>query len=182
MTVDEFLVWSEDQPGRYELIDGVPIRMQAESSRHAVVKLSVVQSLGEAIAKASLRCTAFTDGMTVRIDDDFSYEPDAVVSCSDGTGPDSVEVADPVIVVEVLSPGSANTDRTAKLAGYAKVASIRHYLVVDPSRKLVVHHKLSHSDVIETRILHGGDLELDPPGITVSVASFFEPRPGFGLR
>ena len=180
MTVDEFLVWSEDQPGRYELIDGLPVRMQAERVRHLVIKLSVARALGDAVKSAKLACRALPDGATIRIDKEISYQPDAVVTCSGSIDFDSIEVTDPMIVVEVLSPSNSTVDRAGKLAGYAKVSSIRHYLIVDPVRRSVIHHKFGDTDVIETRILHSGELQLDPPGLAVPVLAFFEDLPAAG--
>ncbi len=38
----------------------------------------------------------------------------------------------PVVVVEILSPGTKTVDTTKKLEGYFKLASVRHYLIIDP--------------------------------------------------
>jgi Uma2 family endonuclease len=35
MTVDEFLAWGEEQPGRYELVAGEVAAMAPEQVRHA---------------------------------------------------------------------------------------------------------------------------------------------------
>ena len=61
---------------------------------------------------------ALPDGMTVRIDDVTAYEPDALVYCGTKLPPSAVEVPNPVIVVEVLSPSTRHIDLSAKLADY----------------------------------------------------------------
>ena len=47
---------------------------------------------------------------------------------------------EPLIVVEVLSAGTRDRDFTIKLAGYASLPSVAHYLLVETRRRLVVHH------------------------------------------
>ena len=40
MTVEDYLVWAEGQPGRYELVDGEPMRMAAERARTAEARVA----------------------------------------------------------------------------------------------------------------------------------------------
>ena len=176
MTVDEFLVWAEERPGRYELVDGVVYGMSPERAGHARIKSRVHRALEGALARAGLPCEAMADGMTVRVDARTAYEPDALVYCGERLPDDAVEVPAPVVVVEVLSPGTRHTDAGAKLAGYFTLPSIRHYLMVDPVRRVVVHHRRDGAE-IATRILGQGPLFLDPPGLDLDVASLFEPPP-----
>jgi Uma2 family endonuclease len=70
--------------------------------------------------------------------------------------------------VEVLSPGTASVDTGAKLAGYFRLASVQHYLLVRPTRREVVHHRRV-ADGILTRIVHEGVILLDPPGIRLTL-------------
>jgi hypothetical protein len=103
MTVDEYLAWPEEQPGRYELLDGAVVAMSPEGAGHAEMKAAVHAALLASIRARSLACHALPDGMTVRIDDATAYEPDALVYCGSKLSPLAVEVPDPVVVVEVLS-------------------------------------------------------------------------------
>ncbi len=93
--------------------------------------------------------------------------------CGEAVSGDAVEVPDPVVVVEVLSPGNAMTDLRDKLRGYFLVASIQHYVIVDPDKQLVIHHARGENGSITTRILGEGTLALDPPGLSLAVAGFF---------
>jgi Uma2 family endonuclease len=111
--------------------------------------------------------------MAVRIDARTVFEPDAFVLCGEPRDRRSIEVDDPVIVVEVMSPSSRDVDTTAKLAEYFRLPSVRHHLVVDSESRSVVHHHRSGSGTIETRILRSGPLDLDPPGLSVVIERFF---------
>jgi hypothetical protein len=54
-------------------------------------------------------------------------------------------------------------------------ASIQHYVIVDPDKRLVIHDARAQGDVVATRIISGGELRLEPPDIAVIVAELFSP-------
>jgi Uma2 family endonuclease len=89
----------------------------------------------------------------------------------------AVEVVDPLILFEVLSLPTRHIDASSKLAGYFRLPSVRHYLIVDPAQRLVIHHSRGDGDgdgdAIATRIIHAGRLRLDPPGIDVALDDVF---------
>ncbi|GJD33391.1 Uma2 family endonuclease [Methylobacterium aerolatum] len=173
MTTDEFLAWAEGRPGRYELIEGQVIAMSPERMRHAEVKFATSRALRDGIRKAGLPCRAMPDGMTVRIDDRTAFEPDALVYCGERAAADALEIANPVVVVEVVSPGTRSVDQGVKLRGYFRVGSGAHYLILYPDNHLVVHHARGPGDAITTRMVSEGHLTLDPPGLTVAIADLF---------
>jgi len=172
MTVEEFLAWAEGRPGRYELDRGRVFAMSSERIGHIRAKTAVRNALAAAIDRAGLSCEALSDGATVRVDASTAYEPDALVYCGPKLLADAIEVPDPVIVVEVLSPGTGRYDRQDKLAGYFTRPSLHHYLIVNVDRRILIHHARSGPD-IATRILGTGDLSLDPPGIDIEVEDLF---------
>jgi hypothetical protein len=53
------------------------------------------------------------------------------------------------------------------------VPSIRHYLAVDPDKRIVIHHARGAGDAIATRIVSEGEIALDPPGLIVPLATIF---------
>lgn len=173
LNVDEFLAWAEGRPGRHELYCGTVYAMSPERAGHAKVKFAVQTELRRAIVAAGLPCHMLPDGMTVRVSDDIAHEPDALVYCGAEVPPNVVEITDPVIVVEVLSPSTRHIDASAKLSGYFQVASVQHYLIVDPEGRPTLHHKRQADGQVLTTITTAGVLKLDPPGIEVDVAAFF---------
>jgi Uma2 family endonuclease len=177
MTADEFLAWALEQPsGRYELAAGEVIAMAPERAGHALVKHDTAQALKEAVAAAGLHCQVFPDGMAVRIDEGTVYEPDASVRCGPALPGDALELPDPLIVVEVLSPSSRAQDSGAKLEAYFRLPSVRHYLIVDTATRAVIHHARGADGAIATRIHDGhagGELRLDPPGLALRPGDLF---------
>jgi Uma2 family endonuclease len=173
MTVDEYLAWAKHQAGRFELLDGVVHAMTPERAAHAEVKLAIHMALVAAVRGRRLPCHVLPDGMTVRVDQSAAYEPDAIVYCGSKLPPSALEVTSPVIVVEVLSPSSQHIDASLKLAGYFRLPSVAHYLIVDPDKPLVIHHSRRGDDSILTRIVCDGLITLDPPGLEVSIADIY---------
>ena len=173
-TADEFIAWALEQPaGRFELDSGVVVAMAPERVSHGRAKSQAWLALRLAIAARGLGCEAFPDSATVRIDDRTVYEPDALVRCGPALPGNAIEVNDPVIVVEVVSPSSRGIDKGAKLASYFSLPSVRHYLIVDTDKRVVIHHHLVEEGRIESRFLREGPLTLDPPGLTIEVQDIF---------
>ncbi|MDE3177551.1 MAG: Uma2 family endonuclease [Pseudomonadota bacterium] len=172
MTVDEFLVWAEGREGKWELRDGAPCLMAPERIRHTIVKTNAAIALANAVRRAGVRCLALSEGVTVRISAKRAFVPDASILCPP-PGPDDIETTNPVVVVEVLSPATAAFDHGAKLEGYFSLASLAHYLLVDPDRRVLIHHSRGREGVIETRILHDGAVRLDPPGVAFDMGELF---------
>ena len=77
----------------------------------------------------------------------------------------------PVIVAEVI-PSSRQVDLAIKLAGYFLLPSLARYLIVDPTRSLVLHHSRT-SDAILTRVVTEGAIVLDPPGLEFALADVY---------
>lgn len=176
-TADEFLAWDARQPkeaGRFELIDGIVVMQQSERSAHIEAKAAVWSAFRDAIRRAGLPCRAVADGATVRVSRTRVFKPDALVYFGPRVPPETVVFPEPVIVVEVLSPDSAERDHRTKLEGYFSLAGLQHYLIVDPEARSVVHHRRGPGDDLLTRVRRSGDLKLDPPGLDVPLAELFE--------
>src|SRR5215831_13565322 len=137
MDVDAFLVWAEGREGRWELRDGQPVMMSPERAAHALTKYAAQESLNAGVKRAGVPCRMFPDGVTVRITSRNAYEPDALVVCPSPPDLKTMEIPNPVIVVEVLSPSSAADDHGIKLDGYFSLPSVAHYLILDADRRVM---------------------------------------------
>jgi Uma2 family endonuclease len=168
--VNEYLAWAEGRPGRYELYAGSVYAMAPERAGHAETKFAIQAALLAGIKRAGLPCHMLPDGMTVRVDENTAHEPDALVYCGEKLPREALEAPNPTIVVEVLSPSTRHVDASAKLAGYFRVPSVQHYLIVDADERFIIHHARSERDMIATRIVREGSLQLDPPGIEIALA------------
>jgi Uma2 family endonuclease len=128
MTLDEFLIWEERQPDRYEFADGQVLMMAGGTDQHDEVRCAIYAALR--VQLAGKPCRARLDLKIVCPNGQSRY-PDLAVDC----GPRSAhmtQLAAPTIVVEVLSPSTHSTDYVVKARDYASVGTIEIYFIVDP--------------------------------------------------
>jgi Uma2 family endonuclease len=172
-TREEYRLWCASQPrGRFERVDGRIVAMSPERIMHAQVKAAVWLALRNAVlAAASARCQVLPDGVTVETGES-DYQPDALVNCGAPLDGNAIAAPNPVIIVEVLSPGTASTDTGGKLVDYFRLASVAHYLIVHPARRVITHHRRTDRG-IDTQIVTAGEIVLDPPGITITVEDIY---------
>lgn len=174
MTSEEFLAWTGGQTdGRYELHDGHIVAMSPERAEHVEVKQNIFVAMRAAIARAGLPCFAYVDGLAVRIDAATTFEPDALVVRGEKVAGDAIATSSPVIVVEVLSPSTGYNDLGPKVEGYFKLASLSHYLIVDPAARRIIHHRHSGGEALETRLIAAGAVRLDPQGLEFAASDVF---------
>jgi Uma2 family endonuclease len=174
-TLDEFRAWHERQPEVWEFIHGVPKLMAPGSMAHTLIKSNAGRLLGNALADVG--CRALVDGAIVEVEGS-SLIPDVVVTCSPLDFSTS-RVAEPVIIVEVLSPSNQGDDTGRKLALYLKIPSLRHFLVIEQERRQIVHHERRDDlgGAFLTNIAPPDTLRLDPPGVALALAALYEGVP-----
>jgi Uma2 family endonuclease len=167
-TVAEFETWHARQPERWEFIDGRPRLMAPASMTHSIIKRNAFRALDRALADSG--CEVLVDGPQI-LTDDISAIPDIVVTCSplDLSTP---AIAEPAIIVEVMSPSSEADDTLRKWFSYRKIASLKHYLVIAQDRRLVQIHTRA-GDLWRERFVSEGAIELDDPLLRVEVAALY---------
>ncbi len=84
-----------------------------------------------------------------------------------------LNLSDPLVLVEVLSPDSGTQDRATKLRAYFRLASVQHYLIVWPDEPRIVRHLRMPDGGVATEVFESGEIRLDPPGITMTVEEVY---------
>lgn len=152
-------------------MDGRIVAMAPERGAHLRIKGVAYRALDRAVTEAVPPCQALPDDATAErvkaID-----EPDALVNRGSPMAEDAIAAPNPVIVVDVLSPGAASTDTGGKLAGYCNVPSISHHLIFHPIRRAITHHRRAATG-IETRIVFEAPIVLAPPGLTITLEAIY---------
>jgi Uma2 family endonuclease len=178
LTADEFQAWALKQPrdghGKFELVDGHVVMQEAERVVHGEIKGALFAAMRNAIKAAGRPCFAMVDSAQVRIHSKKVYQPDGLVYCGKRALPDVLEVNTPVIVWEVLSPDSVERDHGDKVEAYFTLANLHHYLIIDPIRRAIVHHRRGQGEELLTRVRKSGTLTCDPPGLEIEIADVFE--------
>jgi Uma2 family endonuclease len=112
-------------------------------------------------AFADLGCTALIDGPQI-LTDEISAIPDVVVTCApiDLSTP---AIAEPVIIVEVMSPSGEADDAGRKWFSYREIPSLEHCLVLSQDERAVQVHSRA-GDLWRERFVSAGTIEpADPP-------------------
>ena len=137
MTVEEFFEWQQGQDRNYELVDGVPVltvkAMTGATSRHDTVTVNAIIALGNRLRGKP--CRPRTSDQSIRT---FrgTRRPDISIEC--GRPHDkSMEMVEPRVVIEILSPSTTRYDRFQKLAEYQRHPLIRVILLVDTEQPRV---------------------------------------------
>jgi Uma2 family endonuclease len=167
-TVAEFEAWHARQPERWEFIEGRPRLMAPASMPHSIIKRNVLRALDSALAESG--CEVLVDGPQI-LTDEISAIPDVVVTCAplDLSKP---AVAEPTVIVEVMSPSSEADDTLRKWFAYRQIASLKHYLVLAQDRRLVQIHSRA-GDLWRERFVSDGAIELDDPPLRLEIAALY---------
>ncbi|HET9019293.1 MAG TPA: Uma2 family endonuclease [Acetobacteraceae bacterium] len=135
MTVDEFLVWdSGDHSGRrWQLVDGEPAAMAPASENHGAIQSELARLIGNHLIEHRPGCRVITEpGVIPRLRAGENWRiPDLGVTCAPPAG--GVEMAEPVLLVEILSPNNYAETR-ANLWTYTTLPSVAEILVVNVAR------------------------------------------------
>lgn len=135
MTVADFLDWPGDGTGtRYELVDGVLRAMAPASDTQNTIVMTIGRLIGNHLARERPGCRVVGSlGVQPRLRAEWNFRvPDLGVTCSPNR-PGEIMTPDPILLVEVLSPGNAN-DTWDNIPHYASLPSVREILVVHSTR------------------------------------------------
>lgn len=130
-SLEGFLDDEQRSERRHELVGGRVYAMAGGSERHDLAAGFLFELL--AAGARAIGCRPFTANRLVRTRSGNAYYPDVVVAC--GQAPHRLYETDPALVVEVLSPSTADVDRREKAVAYAEATSLRLLVLVDPNTR-----------------------------------------------
>jgi Uma2 family endonuclease len=138
MTVDAFLAWEGEQEERWEFDGFQPVAMVGGTSARQLIAGNLHARLWQRLRGSP--CRAYREGMKIRPANSVRY-PDVFVTCSPVAN--TAKTADnPVVVFEVLSPGTASTDIVVKSREYQATPSIvRYVMLAQDSVGATVHER-----------------------------------------
>ncbi len=141
MSAQEYLAWEREQPSKHEYHLGEVFAMAGGSPRHNLLSNAMGAEL-----RAALRgkgCHVLSSDQRVSVDQGERYVyPDVVVACGgvkiEGA---SDALANPSIVVEVLSRSTERHDRGEKWEAYQHLSSLTDYVLVAQGTARVEHYQ-----------------------------------------
>lgn len=157
-TYSDYKNWKEE----WELIDGFPYQaLPSASPVHSRVQGRLVQQGNNFLDKneENCNCVLFVE-LDWKINDETVLRPDMMVVCGSPKG----QYLDfpPVLVAEILSPGSMKHDRVIKFQIYQE-QGVKFYMMVDPIRETVETYELinnRYEQVEKSRLLIDKNCEI----------------------
>jgi Uma2 family endonuclease len=170
-TYADYEEWDESL--HCEIIDGKSVMGATPSYMHQRISIQISTLLN--IFLKGKPCKVIPAPFTVRLfpkrdkSDDTVVEPDILVVCDQSKIHHESCQGAPDLVVEILSPSTARSDRVVKLRKYLK-AGVREYWIVDPDHKIVEvclleddrysYSTYDETDILPVTVLPGCELTL----------------------
>ena len=133
LSLAEYQRLEEETDTRYEYHDGEVFAMSEAARKHSAIAANVNILLGNSLPAG---CRTFDSDLKVYVEAvNRGFHPDVSVACRPITGPEEINAIDnPVLLIEVLSPGTADYDRGQKFWFFSQLSSLREYVLVEQDR------------------------------------------------
>jgi len=174
MTAAEFLAWEREQDAKHEFHRGEVFLMAGGSPRHNYLSAAVTAELRAAVRGGDCRVLSSDQRIAASPGERYVYA-DAVVVCGavelEAAGGDVL--ANPSVVVEVLSPSTERFDRGGKWEAYQRRSSLTDYLLVSQHDTRVEHFQRADG-AWRYRVYGPGDVVGLSDGATLEVDAVYE--------
>ena len=164
-TIDDYLAWEAEQAERHEFVNGEVFAMAGAEDRHVMVSLRLASALLSHLSGSP--CNVFMSDMKLRVTAlNNVFYPDIMVTCDPADRESRMSKSEPKLIVEILSPSTANYDRGEKFVSYRQIASLREYVMVDIDKRQIEVYRLGDQGLW---VLHPFDLRV--AGAVLSLTS-----------
>jgi len=133
MTKEAFFAWVEQREERYEYVGGRVVMMVHVTKNHGRVTTNLVFALRARLQAEHYDIVA--EAFAVDIGDSVRF-PDIVVEPRQADGK-ALEATAPILIAEVLSPGTVHIDFGEKHREYRSLPSLEIYMIVSPDEPRV---------------------------------------------
>ena len=140
-TPEQYLALEEASVDKHEYYEGELYLMAGGTRRHNLICVNAILGLKQAFRAKG--CQTYSSDMRVEIKaPNFYTYPDATLVCTplDSDSDTDTTLTNPLLIVEVLSPSTATSDRTTKFELYKGLPSFKHYLLIEQDRVGVTYH------------------------------------------
>ncbi len=155
---------------RHEFLDGEIYAMAGGTPEHGAISANVIAQL--AVQLRGRGCRVHSSDVRIRVlATGLATYPDVSVVCShaDLDPEDRNAIVNPIVIVEVLSPGTADYDRGEKLAHYKQIPSLREVVLVDHAARALEIWRRDDKGVWSSAEVRDGDVRLESVGATVAL-------------
>jgi Uma2 family endonuclease len=138
MTVADFLEWDTGgHQGKLELVDGLVRAMSPATDTHALIQANIAGLVWSHLKTGGSPCRMRIEpavGTRVRAQYNLRV-PDVGVTCAPNISGNKL-MPDPILLIEVLSPGNAS-DTWDNVWAYTTIPSVQEILIVHSTRVMV---------------------------------------------
>ena len=141
LTPQQYLARERQAVTKSEYLRGEMFAMSGASREHNLIAGNVNRELGEQLRERE--CEVYQADMRVKIRPTGLYTyPDVTVVCGEPEFEDAEvdTLLNPTVLVEVLSPSTADYDRGGKFTHYRRLPSLQEYVLISQDRPLVEHY------------------------------------------
>jgi Uma2 family endonuclease len=171
MTEAEYLEFEQNSDLKHEFVDGKVYAMTGGSVRQNVICLNVGTTLNVQLADKD--CIVSSPDTRVKVRSRISYRyPDVTVICGQVEYAENRvdTITNPIVLIEVLSPGTAVVDHNQKLDEYIQINSLQEYVIISQNdAKIERYLRQESGDWLYTQMT-GLDAVLDLPSIGCKLA------------
>jgi Uma2 family endonuclease len=183
LTVAEFLDSCPNDRRHYQLFDGVIVAMAPPGSRHQRIAGVLGGLLYNAVEAGLPGCAVLIQAGIAphgaRGRDHF--ETDLTVTCEPARDDRRGMVEQPLLVVEILFPGTDRDDVLVKLPAYQRIACLQEILYVETERVGATVYRREAEAWVEIAVGAGERLRLETVGLDIAVADLYRGVPGLSL-
>ncbi len=135
-TKEEYLEMEELAEFKSEYYQGEIFAMAGGSPKHSAICFNLTGELKGAIRNKD--CTGFDSSMKLELADAYVY-PDVMIVCGEIRLAENTSdvITNPVLIAEVLSPGTESFDRGKKFEYYQRVMSLKEYVLISQDKPMV---------------------------------------------
>jgi Uma2 family endonuclease len=170
MTMTEFLAWEERQDAKYEFDGYEPVAMVGVTWAHSTIQRNILVALGNRLRGKP--CQPHGPELKVQAADSIRY-PDVFVVCTPKANNEKV-VTDPVVIFEILSPGTERQDRITKNEEYRMTPSVQRYVMLEQDEPAATIFAREGDRWVGTLLHRDTVLAMPEIGIEVPLAEFYE--------
>ncbi len=174
MTFEEYLQFEEQSRIRHEYIAGEIFAMTGVTKRHNRIAGRLYRAFANHLAGGV--CDAYISDVKVRLQvnrDTHAYYPDVMVVCDRDSNEDRY-IANPKLIVEVLSTSTAGVDRHEKRVAYREIAALEEYVIIAQSVMEVTVFRREQNWAPVVLAAPESSIELRSIALTVTLAQVYE--------
>jgi Uma2 family endonuclease len=174
MTPEEYFLWEQTQTERHEYFAGEVFAQAGGSRSHSLIGTNIVGAIGYYLRGKP--CQAHSSDMRVLVEaTGYQAYPDVSVVCPPIEGDNDYIISNPVLLIEVLSPSTADFDRGGKFGHYRQIPSLKEYLIFFQDEARVEQHTRTNDGLWLLREVAGIDksLQLVSIGMTLELSEAY---------